>query len=130
MRRLVSSQRGRSHCCDKTVSRCGMSGARHISGVHPPLLLHCITPLLGHPKDQRTWSRVVGYVEQTDIHSPHTTVREALWFSAALRLDPSLRSQLEAVVDEALDMVELGKIQNMMVGEPHVSGEGRGDGAM
>jgi len=24
----------------------------------------------GHPKDQKTWSRVVGYVEQTDIHSP------------------------------------------------------------
>ena len=24
----------------------------------------------GHPKDQRTWSRVVGYVEQMDIHSP------------------------------------------------------------
>ena len=24
----------------------------------------------GHPKDQKTWSRVVGYVEQMDIHSP------------------------------------------------------------
>lgn len=24
----------------------------------------------GHPKDQKTWARVVGYVEQMDIHSP------------------------------------------------------------
>lgn len=24
----------------------------------------------GYPKDQKTWSRVVGYVEQMDIHSP------------------------------------------------------------
>ena len=28
----------------------------------------------GHPKDQKTWSRVVGYVEQTDIHSPQVGV--------------------------------------------------------
>ena len=24
----------------------------------------------GYPKEQRSWSRVVGYVEQNDIHSP------------------------------------------------------------
>ena len=24
----------------------------------------------GHPKDQATWSRVMGYVEQMDIHTP------------------------------------------------------------
>lgn len=24
----------------------------------------------GYPKDQKTWARVVGYVEQMDIHSP------------------------------------------------------------
>ena len=24
----------------------------------------------GHPKDQKSWARVVGYVEQNDIHSP------------------------------------------------------------
>ena len=27
----------------------------------------------GYPKDQRTWSRVVGYVEQMDIHSPQVS---------------------------------------------------------
>ena len=28
----------------------------------------------GYPKDQTTWARVVGYVEQMDIHSPQVTV--------------------------------------------------------
>ena len=27
-----------------------------------------------------------GYVEQFDVHSPQATVKEALWFSARLRL--------------------------------------------
>ncbi len=40
----------------------------------------------GHPKDQASFARVSGYVEQNDIHSPQTTVREALQFSAHLRL--------------------------------------------
>ena len=83
----------------------------------------------GHPKQQDSWSRVCGYVEQQvgrsqgwhseqpgqpvtlrhslplknlppahppcppclqDIHSPGTTVREALVFSARLRLDESI----------------------------------------
>jgi hypothetical protein len=39
----------------------------------------------GFPKDQHTWSRVCGYVEQSDIHSARTTVREALVISATLR---------------------------------------------
>lgn len=44
----------------------------------------------GHPKVQRTWSRVVGYVEQMDIHTAAQTVVEALWFSARLRLPPTV----------------------------------------
>lgn len=40
----------------------------------------------GHPKEQRTFARVSGYVEQNDIHSPQVTVFESLWFSASLRL--------------------------------------------
>ncbi len=66
----------------------------------------------GHPKDQRTFARISGYVEQTDSHAPQvpmlsawvcslwmclcasqqsegcaqTTVHEALQFSALLRL--------------------------------------------
>ncbi len=47
----------------------------------------------GHPKDQRSWSRVVGYVEQADVHSPGATVEEALWFSARLRLPQSVSDE-------------------------------------
>jgi ABC-type multidrug transport system ATPase subunit len=40
----------------------------------------------GHPKVHETFARVSGYVEQFDIHSPQSTVREALIYSAWLRL--------------------------------------------
>lgn len=41
-------------------------------------------------KEQGTWSRVVGYVEQMDIHSPALTVEESLMFSARLRLSDTM----------------------------------------
>lgn len=40
----------------------------------------------GYQKKQDTCSRITGYCEQTDIHSPHLTVYESLLFSAYLRL--------------------------------------------
>lgn len=40
----------------------------------------------GYPKRQETFARISGYCEQTDIHSPGLTIREALLFSAWLRL--------------------------------------------
>lgn len=40
----------------------------------------------GYPKEQQTFARVSGYVEQSDIHSPQVTVEESLWFSSSLRL--------------------------------------------
>ena len=40
----------------------------------------------GYPKEQSTFARISGYVEQNDIHSPQVTVEESLWFSANLRL--------------------------------------------
>jgi ABC-type multidrug transport system ATPase subunit len=36
-------------------------------------------------QELRTFTRVSGYVEQFDIHSPQATILEALWFSARLR---------------------------------------------
>ncbi|KAK9807392.1 hypothetical protein WJX73_000014 [Symbiochloris irregularis] len=77
----------------------------------------------GHPKDQASWSRVVGYVEQTDIHSPQSTVREALVFSARLRLPQTVqKAQLNAFVDEVMDMMELRTLANSIIGIPSVSG--------
>lgn len=40
----------------------------------------------GYPKEQRSFARISGYVEQSDIHSPQVTVIESLWFSSFLRL--------------------------------------------
>ncbi|KAL4427934.1 hypothetical protein ABPG75_002023 [Micractinium tetrahymenae] len=77
----------------------------------------------GHPKVQGTWSRVCGYVEQQDVHSAGATVREALLFSARLRLTEDItKEQVVQVVDETLDMVDLTPLQDSIVGDP--GGEG------
>jgi ABC-type multidrug transport system fused ATPase/permease subunit len=75
----------------------------------------------GFPQDQATFARVAGYCEQTDIHVPHTSVHEALQFSARLRLPSSVtREQCEAFVREVMDLVELTSIKNAIVGLPGV----------
>ena len=43
----------------------------------------------GKPKDARAFKRIMGYVEQFDSLSPRDTAREAVEFSAALRLPRS-----------------------------------------
>jgi ABC-type multidrug transport system ATPase subunit len=47
----------------------------------------------GQPIVKSSWSRVVGYVEQMDVHTPAQTVIEALWFSGRLRLSPKVSDQ-------------------------------------
>jgi ABC-type multidrug transport system ATPase subunit len=47
----------------------------------------------GQPKEQRSWARICGYVEQNDIHNPYTTVKEALHFSARLRLPKTVTDE-------------------------------------
>mmetsp|Transcript_17709 Transcript_17709/g.49550 ORF Transcript_17709/g.49550 Transcript_17709/m.49550 type:complete len:1558 (-) Transcript_17709:317-4990(-) len=77
----------------------------------------------GHPKEQATWARVCGYCEQMDIHIPYCTVREALEFSANLRLDASVdRARAMTYVDEVMTMVDLWPIANRTIGTP--GGEG------
>ena len=44
----------------------------------------------GYPKKQETFARIAGYCEQNDIHSPHITVYESLFYSAWLRLAPEV----------------------------------------
>ena len=39
----------------------------------------------GHPKEQSSFARVSGYVEQFDTHTAAATVKEALIFSGTLR---------------------------------------------
>lgn len=40
----------------------------------------------GYPKNQETFTRISGYCEQNDVHSPCLTVIESLLYSACLRL--------------------------------------------
>ena len=87
--------------------------------VQLPLRGYCA----GYPKKQKTWSRVVGYVEQFDVHSPTATVREALEFSSRLRLDACVKNdKAVAVVDEVLEITDLSDLQNSIVGIPGLSG--------
>lgn len=51
----------------------------------------------GFPKVQKTFSRISGYCEQSDIHSPQITVEESVMFSAWLRLDPGIDSKTKSV---------------------------------
>eukprot|EP00955_Chlamydomonas_euryale_P032171 337038-Chlamydomonas_euryale.AAC.8 len=53
---------------------------------HPPTPAHTANTMPMHVQNQARWSRLVGYVEQSDVHSPAQTVIEGLLFSARLRL--------------------------------------------
>lgn len=52
--------------------------------------------LNGQPKTKATLARVMGYVEQNDIHTPALTVVESLQFSAHLRLDRKTNKRQES----------------------------------
>lgn len=51
--------------------------------------------LNGRDKTKATLARVMGYVEQNDIHTPALTVVESLRFSAHLRLDRNVDKRSE-----------------------------------
>ncbi|MQM15829.1 hypothetical protein Taro_048780 [Colocasia esculenta] len=77
----------------------------------------------GYPKEQRTFARVSGYVEQNDIHSPQVTVAESLWFSSSLRLPKEVsREKRVEFVKEVMALVELDSLQNALVGLPGSTG--------
>ncbi|KAM0973866.1 hypothetical protein ACFX2C_017131 [Malus domestica] len=77
----------------------------------------------GYPKNQETFARISGYCEQTDIHSPHVTVYEALIYSAWLRLPPEVDSPTRKMfIEEVMELVELTSIKEALVGLPGVNG--------
>ncbi|CAI9101371.1 OLC1v1038677C1 [Oldenlandia corymbosa var. corymbosa] len=77
----------------------------------------------GFPKVQRTFARISGYCEQTDIHSPQITVEESVVFSAWLRLQPQIDSTTKyEFVKEVLETIELDDIKDSLVGVPGISG--------
>ncbi|XVF05337.1 hypothetical protein REPUB_Repub05bG0163600 [Reevesia pubescens] len=77
----------------------------------------------GYPKEQKTFARISGYVEQNDIHSPQVTVEESLWFSSSLRLPKEInKAQRREFVEEVMRLVELDTLRNALVGLPGSSG--------
>ncbi|WCJ29208.1 ABC transporter G family member 31 [Euphorbia peplus] len=77
----------------------------------------------GYPKEQKTFARISGYVEQNDIHSPQVTVEESLWFSSSLRLPREVtKEQRQDFVQEVMRLVELDNLKKALVGLPGSSG--------
>ncbi|KAK9152797.1 hypothetical protein Sjap_000277 [Stephania japonica] len=77
----------------------------------------------GHPKEQKTFARISGYVEQNDIHSPQLTVEESLLFSSRLRLPKDIdTTSKNEFVEEVMKLVELDTLRNALVGLPGSSG--------
>lgn len=72
----------------------------------------------GHKKNQAHFATIAGYVEQSDIHMPRTTVREAVQISGLLRLHNTDKDQVEVFVDEVMALVELTPLANSIVGAP------------
>lgn len=72
--------------------------------------------LNGKLKDDKTFRKLIGYVEQFDTLSPHDTPKEAIEFSAALRLSLSNNSSILPWVDNIITMLELNSIQHYMIG--------------
>ncbi|KAL0021570.1 hypothetical protein WJX77_010078 [Trebouxia sp. C0004] len=77
----------------------------------------------GHPKEQDSFARVSGYVEQFDTHSAAATVHEALMFSGILRNEKDIdHGTTEAFVEQVMDLVELRSLAGAVVGRPGVDG--------
>lgn len=63
------------------------------------------------------FQRGTGFCEQMDLHDSTATIREALEFSAILRQDRKVpRSDKLKYVDQIVDLLELGDIQDAIVG--------------
>lgn len=77
----------------------------------------------GKPVDGRSFKHIMGYVEQFDSLSPQDTVREAIEFSAALRLPKGTTNNVrQSWVDRVVDLLELESIKNSTVGEREAGG--------
>lgn len=77
----------------------------------------------GYKKEQSTFARIAGYVEQNDIHSPQVTVIESLLFSAFLRLSADVsEKQRRDFVEGVMKLVELDNLRDALVGLPGCTG--------
>ena len=80
----------------------------------------------GHPQEQLSFRRMMGYVEQFDTQSEQLTIRETCEFSAKLRLDqtdPAVTPEsTKDFVEMTLQMLELSVIGDLQVGSDETGG--------
>jgi ABC-type uncharacterized transport system YnjBCD ATPase subunit len=77
----------------------------------------------GHPQSFPTFNRLMGYCEQQDVHVGTDTVREAIEFSALLRLPSTVTAEArKRFVDQILDDLELTPIANRLIGDANIEG--------
>lgn len=73
--------------------------------------------LNGVLKNDSYFRKIMGYVEQFDSLPLKSTAREAIAFSAALRLDASIdATSRNQWIDAVLDMLDLFPLQNELIG--------------
>jgi ABC-type multidrug transport system ATPase subunit len=71
----------------------------------------------------KSFNRIAGYVEQFDSHDESATVREAVEFSAMLRLSSNILYEDKMVrVDQVIRSLRLGHVQNQRIGSPESGG--------
>ncbi|KAL8708230.1 MAG: hypothetical protein Q9225_007636, partial [Loekoesia sp. 1 TL-2023] len=64
----------------------------------------------------KEFQRITGFVEQQDVHDGTATIREAIEFSAILRQERHISKQDKlAYVEEIIDLLELGEIQDALI---------------
>ncbi|KAG9189985.1 hypothetical protein G6011_08073 [Alternaria panax] len=66
-----------------------------------------------------SFGRKTGYVQQHDIHLPTDTVREALSFSALLRLPSSMSKQEKLnIVNDTIQVLDMESFADALIGNP------------
>ena len=110
---LCSSLSGKSTLLDVLA---GKKTAGHMEG---EVLLN------GKAFDARSFNHTAAYAEQFDSHSPFATVKEAISFSALLRLPSHITSQdgeVERRVMHVMDALDLQHSANDIIGAPGFGG--------
>lgn len=82
----------------------------------------------GHPQSLRTFRRLLGFVQQDDCHVGSQTVREAVEFSARLRLPAAVSDEQRAhFVAQILVDLELDAIAGRVIGDATLDGLSPGE---
>eukprot|EP01034_Spumella_vulgaris_P047481 gene47481-biopygen33234 len=77
----------------------------------------------GKPVEKHAFRHMMGYVEQFDTLAPNDTAREAIEFSAALRLPGDTPADIRAAwVSNVLTLLELDPLENTMIGNAQNGG--------